>query len=63
MFLLPIIKICIPSFEHKMTVKDLPNVVKFLVQTMWVVFPVLESKSFFGSSQNCLVVVKVFEIY
>ena len=31
--LLPIMKLYIPSFEQKMTVKDLLNFVKFLLQT------------------------------
>ena len=36
MFLLPVGKVCIPSFEWKMTVKELLNVVKFLIQAIWV---------------------------
>ena len=36
MFPLPIIMACIPNFKSKMTVKKLLNVVKFLVQTIWV---------------------------
>ena len=47
MFLLPMRKVDIPSFERKMTVKELLNVVKFLVQTIWVEESlILESKSF-----------------
>ena len=34
MFLLPIKKV--PSFERKMTVKELLIVFKFLIQTIWV---------------------------
>ena len=36
MFLLPMVKVRIPSFERKMAVKELLNVVKFLVQTIWL---------------------------
>ena len=36
MFLLPMIKVCIPSFGQSMTVKEHLNVVKLLVQTIWV---------------------------
>ena len=36
MLLLPMSKVCPPSFERKMTVKKLLNVVKFLIQTIWV---------------------------
>ena len=35
-FLLPMIKVCISSLKQKMTVKELLNVVKFLVKTIWV---------------------------
>ena len=46
MFLLPMRKVYIPTFEWKMIVKELLNVVKFLIQTIWVVFLLLESKTF-----------------
>ena len=36
MSLLPMIKVCIPSFGQRMTVKKHLNVVKLLVQTIWV---------------------------
>ena len=36
MSLLPMIKVCIPSFGQRMTVKEHLNVVKLLVQTIWV---------------------------
>ena len=36
MLLLRMIEVCIPSFERKMTVKELLNVVEFLVQAIWV---------------------------
>ena len=36
MFLVPMRKVYIPSFEGKMTVKELLSVIKFLIQTIWV---------------------------
>ena len=35
-FLLPMKKVCTPSIERMMTVKELLNVVKFLFQIIWV---------------------------
>ena len=35
-YLLPIMKLYIPSFEQKMTVKDILNFFKLLLQTLWV---------------------------
>ena len=47
MFLLSIIKVYIPSIERRMTVKELLNVVKFLVQTIRVeCFPFQNPKVF-----------------
>ena len=34
MFLLPMKTVCIPNFERKITVKELLNFVKFLIQTI-----------------------------
>ena len=36
MFLLPMIEVCILSFERKMTVKEPLNIVELLGQTIWV---------------------------
>ena len=66
MFLLSIRKVYIPSFERKMTVKELLNVVKFLIQTIWVEsvfgFRIQKFSRFFRSSRNCSVVVKLLVI-
>ena len=37
-FLLSMKKVYIRSFERKMTVKELLNVVKFLIQTIWYIY-------------------------
>ena len=63
MFLVSIIKLCIPSFERKMTVKELLNAV-LGSNHLDRVFSVLEPKRFpvFRSRRNCSVVVNVFVI-
>ena len=65
MFLLSMRKVYIPSFKWKMTVKELLNIVNFLIQTIWVEcfsFRIQKFSRFFRSSRNCSVVVKLFVI-
>ena len=64
MFLLPVIKVCIPSFERKMTVKELLNFINFLVKlgsgSSVFSFRIQKFSGFFRSSHDSSVVVKIF---